>query len=244
MCLENRSRFSEVVSKKLGCYVYRLIDPRNGITFYVGRGQANRVFSHAAGKWKPTGSEDEETLKLKTIRAIKNAGFQVEHVIHKHGLDKHTAKELESALIDAYPGLVNILRGDESSRGVMHAEEAIRLYEATKADFRHKLVLVWVNETSDDRELIDAARYAWRVSPPRANKADFVLAVRRGLIIGAFEVEGEWLEATPKNFPGFPRVARGKYGFRGHDAPENIQRLYCQKRVPRSYGASFRFVNC
>ena len=26
--------------------VYRLIDPRNGETFYVGRGKGNRVFSH------------------------------------------------------------------------------------------------------------------------------------------------------------------------------------------------------
>lgn len=244
MRLERHVRFSEVVAKKLACYVYRLIDPRTGITFYVGRGQGKRVFSHAAGKWKPNGAEDEETLKLKTIRAIKNAGFQVEHVIHRHGLDKRTAREVESALIDAYPGLTNILRGDESSRGVMHTEEVIRLYEAPQADFRHKLILVWVNDTSDDRELIDAARYAWRVSPDRANKAQFVLAVRRGLIIGAFRVKGRWLKATLKNFPSFPLVAEGKYGFRGHDAPENIKKLYLQKRVLRSYGASFRYVNC
>lgn len=71
--LERHTRFSRTVAGRLGHYVYRLIDPRNGMTFYVGRGQGDRVFSHASGKAKPTGSEDEETLKLKTIRTIKNA---------------------------------------------------------------------------------------------------------------------------------------------------------------------------
>ncbi len=35
----------EVIAE-LKHYVYRLIDPRNGETFYVGKGQGNRVFQH------------------------------------------------------------------------------------------------------------------------------------------------------------------------------------------------------
>jgi len=42
--MERQVRFSEEVIEKIGHYVYRLIDPRNGNTFYVGRGQGNRVF--------------------------------------------------------------------------------------------------------------------------------------------------------------------------------------------------------
>ena len=38
--------FSPEVCEKLGYYVYRLIDPRNGQTFYVGKGKGNRVFAH------------------------------------------------------------------------------------------------------------------------------------------------------------------------------------------------------
>jgi len=38
--------FPPNVARKLKTYVYRLIDPRNGETFYIGKGQNNRVFSH------------------------------------------------------------------------------------------------------------------------------------------------------------------------------------------------------
>jgi len=42
--------FPPEVFEKLGYYVYRLIDPRNGETFYVGKGRGNRVFDHIKGK--------------------------------------------------------------------------------------------------------------------------------------------------------------------------------------------------
>ncbi len=41
--MEQISKFSPEVAKELKYYVYRLIDPRNGQTFYVGKGKNNRV---------------------------------------------------------------------------------------------------------------------------------------------------------------------------------------------------------
>ena len=41
--------FSPEISQKLMFYVYRLVDPRNGETFYVGKGVGNRVFQHSSG---------------------------------------------------------------------------------------------------------------------------------------------------------------------------------------------------
>lgn len=38
--------FPPEVADKLKTYVYRLIDPRNGETFYVGKGKGDRVFAH------------------------------------------------------------------------------------------------------------------------------------------------------------------------------------------------------
>lgn len=37
-----KSHFIEEVCERLGNYVYRLIDPRNGETFYVGKGRNRR----------------------------------------------------------------------------------------------------------------------------------------------------------------------------------------------------------
>ena len=232
--LEKQLHFSETVAGKLQYYVYRLIDPRTGTTFYVGRGQGNRVFSHAAGQQKATKAEDNEALKLKMIRAIKNAGFVVQHVIHRHGLSDDMAKEVESALIDAYPGLTNLQVGYDSNRGAMHAEEVVRLYEAPEAVFRHRVVFINVNQSSEDQDLLDAVRYAWKIAPSKARACDYVLAVRRGLIIGVFKAE-EWLPATPQNFPSFPRVEGRRFGFKGHEAPPDVRALYLQKRIPAEY---------
>jgi uncharacterized protein len=93
------TEFSSYVCGKLKFYVYRLIDPRNGETFYVGKGKDNRVFQHA--KAEPGVVADELTEKLKRIREIRNTGFEVAHVIHRHGMDEDTAFEVEAALIDA-----------------------------------------------------------------------------------------------------------------------------------------------
>lgn len=41
-------RFSPGISEKFGHYVYRHINPRDGLTFYVGRGQGDQVFAHAS----------------------------------------------------------------------------------------------------------------------------------------------------------------------------------------------------
>ena len=43
-----RDRFPPEVANKLEYYVYRLIDPRNGEIFYVGKGRGDRIFFFGA----------------------------------------------------------------------------------------------------------------------------------------------------------------------------------------------------
>lgn len=227
--------FPADVASKLKTYVYRLIDPRNGETFYVGKGRASRVFAHICAEQNLEG--DEIDNKFKRIREIRLAGFDVAHVIHRHGMDENTAFEVEAALIDAYPGLANIAVGTGSGDyGAMHAKEIIRRYSAEPAVFRHKALLISVNRSAAERSLYDATRYAWKVSKVKAKQAEVILATIQGLIVGAF-IADEWLDATETNFQGrteFDGVP-GRFGFVGKEAPDRIKQLYVGKRVPEKF---------
>jgi len=120
-----RTHFPTDVAEKLGYYVYRLIDSRNGETFYVGKGQGDRVFQHANGALKLASDEDALDTKMQRIREIRCAGLEVGHVIHRHGIkDEETAFQIEAAVIDAYPGLTNKAGGRNSDFGVAHIEQS------------------------------------------------------------------------------------------------------------------------
>ena len=220
--------FSPEVSDKLEYYVYRLIDPRNGDTFYVGKGQGNRVFAHANAE-PETGADSDEVNdpKLQRIREIKNDGFEVEHVIHRHGMDEDAAFEVEGALMEAYPGLSNKAGGHGSNeRGCMHAKQVIEQYEARETDIQHKALIIKINHTALEADSIyDAVRKSWRLNVKRAKEAEYVLAVSKGLVIGVFVPE-EW-EEYPSN-DGSP----GRWGFVGIEAPDDIKKLYMRTRIP------------
>jgi len=224
--------FPEEVARQLKTYVYRLIDPRNGETFYIGKGQGNRVFSHIHAAKDLEG--DELGNKLRRIRDIQLAGFDVAHVIHRHGMDEKTAFEVEAALIDAYPGLTNTIDGAGSSDyGSMHAKEIIRRYSAEPAVFQHKALLISVNRTATETSLYESTRFSWKISKSKAKQAEVVLPTVRGLIVGAFIAE-DWVDATAENFPGREDVP-GRLGFIGHEASEEIRTLYVGKRIPDEY---------
>ena len=78
--------FTSEVIEQLQYYLYRLIDPRIGQTFYVGKGKENRVYAHINDALKnfdghsyENNEEDEISEKIKQIREIKAAGFEVIH---------------------------------------------------------------------------------------------------------------------------------------------------------------------
>lgn len=224
--------FPPEVARRLKTYVYRLIDPRNGETFYVGKGQGNRVFAHIRAE--PNLEGDDLDNKIKRIREIRLAGFEVAHVIHRHGMDDSTAFEVEAALIDAYPGLTNLAGGQGGNEyGAMHAQEINRRYSAEPAVFQHKALLISVNRSATESSLYEATRYAWKLKKSKAEQAEVVLATRQGEIVGAF-ITRRWLEATAENFPGREPVP-GRFGFEGEEAPDDIKRLYVGKRVPDDY---------
>ena len=235
--------FSEHVCEKLGHYVYRLIDPRNGETFYVGKGTGNRVFQHLRAAAEFVSDEQEiMPLKIERIRAIQNAGLEVQHIIHCHGIAADAIFHVEAAVMDCYPGLSNIQGGHGSADfGPMHSTQIVNLYELEELPIEvpHRLLLINVNRSSEEVDRPDyysRARLAWRLSIKKAEQAEYVCAVVRGVVRAVFVAE-KWLPATHKNFPDHISLAEEpdyspRFGFVGHKAPAEIQEKYVNKRLP------------
>jgi len=153
--------------------------------------------------------------------------------------------KLHSRLLDAYPSATNVVRGiDSNARGVMHAKQVIEQYEAEEAVFKHKAILININRSVlVEKDVYESVRYAWKLDAKKARKAELVLAVEKGLIVGVFAAE-DWLEALPENFPGTPaeRLVAGRWGFNGRQASKDISDFYLRRRLPESMrkrGAAF-----
>ncbi len=231
--------FRPDVMGKLGFYVYRLVDPRDGRTFYVGKGIGNRVFSHASG-FMP----DQPGLlppKLATIAEIKAAGLEVEHHIHRHGLDEQTAFHVEAALIDAYPELTNLVRGHRSDEfGTATTGELVARYQAEPAEWRHDMLLIGVSRTLGERSTYEAARFAWKLQRKFLPRIQFVLAVRDRVVVDVFR-PARWLPATLDNFPDAEAPMPGRVGFEGERADVAVC-LYVGRCLPEGCNLSHNGV--
>lgn len=225
------TEFPSEVIEEIKYYVYRLIDPRNGETFYVGKGKGHRVFNHMKDALA-TDDSDEVSDKLQTIREIHNAGLDVIHVIHRHGMDEQMSFEVEASLIDAYPGVTNIMGGTGSNDyGPMNAKEIRDKYAAEEAVFEHKCLMITINRTASERGIYDATRYAWKISKTKVEKVEYVLSVIQGIIVGVY-IPTKWMEASIENFPEFHLDRRPRIGFVGEEAEKAVKELYMRKRVP------------
>ena len=222
--------FPPSIHEDLKIYVYRLIDPRNGETFYVGKGKGNRVFDHANGKLEPESEYVAGSMKER-INEILTHGHQVTHVIHRHGLTNHIATEIEAALIDAYPGLTNLQLGAGSKdRGVRHTDDIIRQYAAPYCELLDPLILICINKTWRSHGVYEGTRGVWKINIKRASKYPLVLARVQDLIVGVFEPE-RWMAGTVGNFPLFPELPNN-WGFVGSNCRPELEERYLHKRLP------------
>ncbi len=201
-------QFSDKVIEELGYYVYALIDPRNHKIFYIGKGYGNRVFQHCLAAIQ----EDDETLKLNTIRAILNSGLEVGHYILRHKLSEEEALQMESLLIDVltYSAfntehvLTNIKSGyHQWNEGIKTVEEIGIIYECEQIDIDSKdrghILLVSLNRSYDSEKAKDGykrvdiyqkTRKYWSISHARAKEIHYVLGVYHGIVRAVLHVNG------------------------------------------------------
>lgn len=240
-------KFTKDMVKELGCYVYRLIDPRNGNTFYVGKGKSNRIFEHVEYAIK---EKDDENFKYDTIREIKKAGLEVIHIIHRYNLSENEALAVEAALIDCYPGLTNLQRGHNADYGVINTKTLINTlsketYDDNSSD---KYVLIKVkeefleqrkkdlniDENNFEEILYQTVRSAWTMKLDNAKKYPYVLGVINGVVKGVYKVN-TWQKH---------QFIENRIEFIGEKANEDMCKKYLDKRIPERFmkkGASSPF---
>lgn len=241
--------FSREVREKLEHYVYRLVDPRNGETFYVGEGCGNRVFNHAnavsfdsfynsssATEQDARDDKNRDPAKIERILDIKRSGLSVIHIIQRWGMNQATAYEVESAFIDFFglPALTNKVKGHHSERGMISAFELEQRHHAQEfVDYPNnncpKFILIKIKNyywNMNEQDTYKTVRGNWKLSAKRANKYPYVLAVKYGIVVGVYKVnENGWRKCETSN-----RIC-----FDGIEAPDNIKELFLGKKIPEKY---------
>lgn len=120
-------------------YVYRLVDPRDNATFYIGKGKGRRAWQHteAVKRNKP----DSNQRKAARIQDILACGREPIVIVVQEFDDEAAAFDLEIALIAATSGLTNIRKGGE---GWALSAEAQLVAEAQKAAKRaYRKAMTW-----------------------------------------------------------------------------------------------------
>jgi len=202
--------FDQKVQENLKAYVYRLIDPRTTNTFYVGKGNGNRCFSHANAV---VGKAEEKSAKLDHIREILDAGLSPQIIIHRHGMTDEQAFEVEGALIDAYADLTNEVAGHHrEQRGAMATDDIIASYGAQQANIEVPAMLIKINRewenvrklriegVSEDEfqsQLYKITRHCWVVGQ-RRERAKYAISVAFGIIRQVYEIE-KWLPVQARD---------------------------------------------
>ena len=197
--------FNQRTIEALAYYVYALVDPRDNKIFYIGKGKENRVFQHA----KDALNENDQSLKLDTIRNILQDGKQVNFYILRHNLTEDVAYIVESTLIDMLTynkfnkinQLTNIVAGHHQwDEGIKDVDEINILYNCSEININHgdTLLLVSLNKSYDQAKangvynrinIYEATRKYWSIGKDRPQEIKYVLGVYKGVVRSVIEVK-------------------------------------------------------
>ena len=254
--LKSRSiLFSPAITEAVGHYVYVLLDENNA--FYVGKGQGNRAFQHAADELDLEEDETPETTKLQQIRDIRRGGRQVRVLLLRHGMKTNEeAFRLESLVIELSMAafsfdLKNIVAGHHvDAEGIMSPDEVIALYGASPIQLddtpliMFRIPKLWHRGMSD-LDLYEATRGGWRLDIQRVQRAKYVLSVSKGVVRQVYRPES-WRARTPDEAGWGPdELTRPRYGFEGvvaDDAPAGWRNH--NVLLPPGFQGPFRYHNC
>ncbi|WP_297332657.1 excinuclease ABC [Flavobacterium sp.] len=240
-------QFTQKTQEALNFYVYALVDPSDNKIFYIGKGNANRVFAHINEALISVQASD----KLEIIRSIRLSNLKVQHFIIRHGLEEGEAILLESVLIDflTYKDFIevakisNIVSGAHSfNLGIRTADECEILYNCEKLneeDIKHSILVININKTFDIKRnkkqrdiysrpnIYEATRGYWRIKEKKLANIEYVLAEYKGIIRALFKPE-RWYQNVERN---------NRWGFEGSPVTDSdITDLYLNKEISKIKG--------
>lgn len=241
--------FASAVAERIGCYVYLLIDPRDGQLFYVGKGTGDRCFAHLAEARETPADAVGDYAKLARIREIEATGASVGIDLLRHGLTEREAFLVESAAINllGLAELANRVAGYETAeRGRMSVADVNALYGARPVaiDPEHRVVLIRINRLFErgmtDAALYEATRKWWKVGAwarqlGAPSAPEWAMAVFGGVVRALYRIEA-WEPATAAEIADDPKRS-GRWKFRGRrDAA--MEALYLHGDVSGYLGVS------
>lgn len=211
--MENQMEFDQKTQEKLIAYVYGLFDPNDPKwPFYIGKGRGNRVFDHARGVPEETVEHAELSQKLSQINDIRSAGQNVIHKILRYGLTDDEALKIEASMIDLVnyikpDTLTNEISGQGVAEGFYDANDLAVSLAAEKLESDHRLLVIKIERrwsglihkygsaaAVPDQDIYEATKGDWKLNIERAQQAECVVCVARGLVRGVFVPEG-WEDA-------------------------------------------------
>jgi uncharacterized protein len=125
--------------------------------------------------------------------------------------------------------------------------------EPEKALFKHKVVLIRINKlfrpNMNAEELYEATRGVWKLDTYRAEKADYAMAIYKGIIREVYKAK-EWHKAKKNGYTTRTdlkfRDISDRKEFEGEPAEEGIREYYIGKFVKFEKGNQnpINYVNC
>lgn len=109
-----------------------------------------------------------------------------------------------------------------------------------RADITENVIAIKINqayrENMTELELYEVTRGYWKVNVKKAEKADYVFSVYKGMIKEVYKVR-EWLPAGTIPRPTLPdaETPAGRFEFVGEIAEENIRDKYIEKSIANLY---------
>ena len=171
------------VADELGHYVYALVDPRNGIPFYIGKRNGGAL--RGSRPRRPCGPYDGGDLETEVdeqafsdkVRKIRELDGDIDIWIIRHGLNKAEYTQVEAACIDlltSFPvvPLEELEEGEsripdaarlqltnrrkEASRGhgIVRLERLIEEKAAPVLEYDEPLLIISLGDWVDDEEAI------------------------------------------------------------------------------------------